>query len=89
MHEKVKADGWVGANTERLLMLRTGTVPPGRTKKLTEPKWDPVVPIWDIPVPDEPIPELIEFGYRFKTSESMASRMTANASSATLSSGAR
>jgi hypothetical protein len=71
-HENVKADGWVGANTERLLMLRTGTVPPGRTKKLTEPKWDPVVPIWDIPVPDEPIPELIEFGYRFKTSESVS-----------------
>src|SRR5918994_2838821 len=59
-HEKVKADGWVGANTERLLMLRTGTVPPGRTKVLRDPKPDPVVPIWDIPVPDEPIPELIE-----------------------------
>src|SRR5690349_16573066 len=41
-HEKVKADGWVGANTERLLMLRTATVPPGRTKVLREPKWDPV-----------------------------------------------
>jgi peptidoglycan hydrolase-like protein with peptidoglycan-binding domain len=72
MHEKVKADGWVGANTERLLMLRTGTVPPGRTKVLRDPKPDPVVPIWDIPVPDEPIPELIEFGYRFKTSEGVS-----------------
>jgi len=69
MHEKVKADGWVGANTERLLMLRTGTVPPGRTKVLRQPKWDPVVPIWDTPVPDDPIPELTEVNYRFKTSE--------------------
>ena len=64
-HEKVKADGWVGANTERLLMLRTGTVPPGRTKVLREPKFDPVVPIWDVPVPDDPIPELRGVGYRF------------------------
>ncbi|SEO84928.1 Putative peptidoglycan binding domain-containing protein [Rhodospirillales bacterium URHD0017] len=72
MHEKVKADGWVGANTERLLMLRTGTVPPGRTKVLRDPKPDPVVPIWDIPVPDDPIPEFIEFGYRFKTSEGVS-----------------
>jgi peptidoglycan hydrolase-like protein with peptidoglycan-binding domain len=70
-HEKVKADGWVGANTERLLMLRTGTVPPGRTKVLREPKFDPVVPIWDIPVPDDPIPELRGVGYRFETSEGL------------------
>ena len=27
-HEKVSADGWVGAKTERHLMLRTGTPPP-------------------------------------------------------------
>src|SRR5262245_23673892 len=27
-HEKMKGDGWVGAKTERALMLRTGTVPP-------------------------------------------------------------
>jgi len=70
-HEKVKADGWVGANTERLLMLRTGTVPPGRTKVLREPKFDPVVPIWDVPVPDDPIPELRGVGYRFETSEGL------------------
>ena len=63
-HENVKADGWVGANTERLLMLRTGTVPPGRTKVLREPKWDPVVPIWDLPVPDDPM----EQGYKFSNS---------------------
>jgi hypothetical protein len=68
-HEKVKADGWVGANTERLLMLRTATVPPGRTKVLREPKWDPVTPIWDTPVPDDPIPELTGVSYRFETSE--------------------
>ena len=68
-HEKVKADGWVGAKTERLLMLRTGTVPPGRTKVLREPKWDPVVPIWDVPVPDDPVPELTGVSYRFETSE--------------------
>jgi peptidoglycan hydrolase-like protein with peptidoglycan-binding domain len=71
-HEKVKADGWVGANTERLLMLRTGTVPPGRTKVLREPKWDPVVPGWDVPVPDDEIPELFENGFRFATSEGIA-----------------
>ena len=68
-HEKVKADGWVGANTERLLMLRTATVPPGRTKVLREPKYDPVTPIWDVPVPDDPIPELTGVSYRFDTSE--------------------
>lgn len=67
-HEKVKADGWVGANTERLLMLRTATVPPGRTKVLREPKWDPVTPIWDVPVPDDPIPEFTGESYRFDTS---------------------
>ena len=68
-HEKVKADGWVGANTERLLMLRTGTVPPGRTKVLRYPKEYPVVPMWDVPVPDDPIPELTGVSYRFETSE--------------------
>jgi peptidoglycan hydrolase-like protein with peptidoglycan-binding domain len=68
-HEKVMADGWVGANTERLLMLRTGTVPPGRTKVLREPIFDPVVPIWDVPVPDDPVPELTGVSYRFDTSE--------------------
>lgn len=68
-HEKVKADGWVGANTERLLMLRTGTVPPGRTKVLREPKWDPVIPSWDVPVPDDDIPDVLAQGFRFATSE--------------------
>ncbi|GEP58594.1 peptidoglycan-binding domain-containing protein [Reyranella soli] len=68
-HEKVKADGWVGANTERLLMLRTATIPPGRTKPLREPKFDPVMPIWDVPVPDDPVPELTGVSYRFETSE--------------------
>jgi peptidoglycan hydrolase-like protein with peptidoglycan-binding domain len=68
-HEKTKADGWVGAKTERLLMLRTATVPPGRTKALRDPKFDPVVPIWDVPVPDDPIPELTGVSYRFETSE--------------------
>jgi hypothetical protein len=68
MHEQVKADGWVGANTERLLMLRTGTVPPGRTKVLRQPKWDPVVPIWDTPIPDDPIPIFTGESYRFDTS---------------------
>jgi len=67
-HEKVKADGWVGANTERLLMLRTATVPPGRTKVLREPTWDPVTPIWDVPVPDDPVPELTGESFRFETS---------------------
>ncbi len=67
-HEKVKADGWVGANTERLLMLRTGTVPPGRTKVLCEPKLDPVIPPWDVPVPDDPVPELTGESFRFETS---------------------
>ena len=67
-HEKVKADGWVGANTERLLMLRTGTVPPGRTKVLREPKGDSVIPIWDVPVPDDPIPEFTGESFRFHTS---------------------
>ena len=71
-HENVKADGWVGANTERLLMLRTGTVPPGRTKKLSEPKWDPVVPIWDIPVPDDDYDIPPAEGFRFGTSEGIA-----------------
>ena len=70
-HEKVKADGWVGANTERLLMLRTATVPPGRTKVLREPKYDPVVPNWDVPVPDDPIPELTGVSYRFDGSEGL------------------
>jgi peptidoglycan hydrolase-like protein with peptidoglycan-binding domain len=68
-HEKVKADGWVGANTERLLMLRTGTVPPGRTKVLREPKFDPVVPIWDVPVPDDDYDIPPAEGFRFATSE--------------------
>lgn len=68
-HEKVKADGWVGAKTERLLMLRTATVPPGRTKALREPKFDPVVPMWDVPVPDDPIPELSGVSYRFDSSD--------------------
>ena len=67
-HENVKAEGWVGANTERLLMLRTGTVPPGRTKVLREPKFDPVVPIWDVPVPDDDEIPPAE-GFRFGTSE--------------------
>lgn len=68
-HEKTKADGWVGAKTERLLMLRTATVPPGRTKALREPKFYPVVPSWDVPVPDD-IPELPPAeGFRFGTSE--------------------
>ena len=70
-HENVKADGWVGAKTERLLMLRTGTVPPGRTKVLREPKFDPVVPSWDVPVPDDPIPELTGESFRFETSEGL------------------
>lgn len=68
-HEKVKADGWVGAKTERLLMLRTATVPPGRTKPLREPTYDPVMPVWDVPVPDDPVPELTGVSYRFGTSE--------------------
>jgi peptidoglycan hydrolase-like protein with peptidoglycan-binding domain len=68
-HEKTKADGWVGAKTERFLMLRTATIPPGRTKALREPTFDPVIPIWDVPVPDDPIPELRGVGYRFDTSE--------------------
>ena len=67
-HEKTNADGWVGAKTERLLMLRTATVPPGRTKALRDPKFDPVVPIWDVPVPDDPIPELTGESFRFDTS---------------------
>jgi|EndMetStandDraft_8_1072994.scaffolds.fasta_scaffold118856_2 hypothetical protein len=67
-HENTQADGWVGAKTERLLMLRTATVPPGRTKALRDPKFDPVVPIWDVPVPDDPIPELTGESYRFDTS---------------------
>ena len=41
---KVKAEGVVGANTERLLMLRTGTVPPGRTKVLRGRYTIPVSP---------------------------------------------
>jgi hypothetical protein len=68
-HEKVKADGWVGAKTERLLMLRTATIPPGRTKALRDPTFDPVVPIWDVPVPDDPIPELSGVSYRFEGSD--------------------
>jgi peptidoglycan hydrolase-like protein with peptidoglycan-binding domain len=67
-HEKTNADGWVGAKTERLLMLRTATVPPGRTKALRDPTFDPVVPIWDVPVPDDPIPELTGESFRFDTS---------------------
>ena len=65
-HEKVKAEGVVGANTERLLMLRTGTVPPGRTKVLREQIYDPVSPKLDIPVPDD---EIYLERYRFATSE--------------------
>ena len=57
-HEKVKADGWVGANTERLLMLRTGTVPPGRTKVLREPERIPSCPAGTYRSLIEPIPEL-------------------------------
>jgi hypothetical protein len=68
-HEKTNADGWVGAKTERFLMLRTGTVPPGRTKVLREPGYDPVVPIWDVPVPDDDDPELRGVGFKFDTSE--------------------
>src|SRR5215216_5316582 len=67
-HEKTKADGWVGAKTERLLMLRTATVPPGRTKALRDLKLDPVVPIWDVPVPDDPFPLLTGESFRFETS---------------------
>ena len=67
-HENTKADGWVGAKTERLLMLRTATVPPGRTKALRDPKLDPVVPAWDLPIPDDPIPLLTGESYRFHTS---------------------
>ena len=63
-----KADGG-RRETERLLMLRTATVPPGRTKALRDPTFDPVVPIWDVPVPDDPIPELTGVSYRFATSE--------------------
>ena len=69
-HENTKADGWVGAKTERLLMLRTATVPPGRTKALRDVKLDPVVPAWDVPVPDDPIPELSGVSYRFEGSDS-------------------
>ena len=69
-HEKVKADGWVGANTERLLMLRTGTVPPGRTKVLREQKYDPVVTqIGTYRSPMTKFPSSKD--YRFVTSEGL------------------
>jgi hypothetical protein len=68
-HENTNADGWVGAKTERLLMLRTATVPPGRSKALRDVKLDPVVPAWDVPVPDDPIPELSGASYRFEGSD--------------------
>ena len=74
-HEKMKGDGWVGAKTERALMLRTGTVPPGRTRVL---RGDPGhIPVFndDGPLgPSEPaddIPELTAEGFRFKGSEGL------------------
>jgi hypothetical protein len=73
-HEKMKdGDGWVGAKTERALMLRTGTVPPGRTRVLrSDPGYIPVFND-DGPLgPAEPaddIPELTAEGFRFAGSQ--------------------
>jgi Putative peptidoglycan binding domain len=70
-HENMKGDGWVGAKTERALMLRTGTVPPGRTRVL---RGDPgYIPVFndDGPLgpadPADDIPDL-SIGFRFKGS---------------------